>query len=182
MHLLPCPSCQSSIRVSPSQAGDATNCPACQTSVVIPRLGDLRKLPQEEDSAPSGSHAAVAAGASTSTWRRVTFVILGLIATASLLIAGFCGLRWSLIDNPFSTEVHIATIRDQYSGLSAAQLIREYEEMDRYGLDLAAPYKYKVTESIKNQWGMNAVIAAGVGGLAVLGAIAVSVSGRRKEG
>ena len=66
-------------------------------------------------------------------------MVLGLIATACLLVAGFCGIRWSLIDVSGTTEQHIANYREQYKGLTAAELIREYEQMEKYGLDLAAP-------------------------------------------
>ena len=75
--------------------------------------------------------------------RSAGFLVLGLIATASLLVAGFCGIRWVLIDVPNTTEEHIATYREEYRELSAAELIREYEQMDRYGIELVTPYKYK---------------------------------------
>jgi hypothetical protein len=108
-------------------------------------------------------------------------MVLGLIATACLLVAGFCGIRWSLIDVPLNTEQHIATYREQYKGLTAAELIREYEQMEKYGLDLASPYNYKKQERTKRRWGQNASIAAGLGGLAILGAAALAAFGRQKR-
>ena len=48
MYLLPCPSCQAPITVSPSQAGDTQVCPSCGETAAIPKLGDLRELPRAD--------------------------------------------------------------------------------------------------------------------------------------
>lgn len=178
MHLLPCPSCQASISVSPSQAGDETTCPKCQSSVVIPKLGQIRQLPLAEDG-PSGGQTVAKGEMETSSGRRAGFVVLSLIGTASLLAAGFCGIRWSLIDVPSSTEQHIARYREEYAKLSAAELVREYEDMEKYGVELGRPYRYKTMEMTKKKWGQNASIAAGIGGLAILGAVVLVGSGGR---
>ncbi len=109
------------------------------------------------------------------------FLVLGLIATASLLVAGFCGIRWVLIDVPNTTQEHIASMREQYRELSAAELIREYEQMDRYGIELVTPYKYKQLQIKKDSWGRNASIAAAVAGLAVLGGVCTRRHGPAKS-
>ncbi len=114
----------------------------------------------------------------TSSLQRAGFVVLSLIATASLLVAAFCGIRWSLIEVPATTDEHIAMYRVQYNNLSAAELIREYEQMDEYGLDLPGPYQYKTIELKKRKWGQNASIAAGIGGVAMLAACLLAVGGR----
>lgn len=177
MHLLPCPSCQASIPVSPSQAGDRTTCPNCQSSVAIPTLGKLRQLPLAEQAPPAGELRSIETGSRSGAG----FIVLGLIATACLLVAGFCGIRWSLIDVSATTEKHISSYREQYKALTAAELIREYEQMEKYGLDLASPYKYKQEERTKRKWGLNASIAAGLGGLAILGAAVLAASGRQER-
>ena len=128
MHLLPCPSCHAALPVSPSQAGDQTTCPECQATVAIPKLGELRRLPlAEQDSGISA--AGDQQGIESSSASRAGFVVLGLIAAASLLVAGFCGIRWSLIDVPATSDEHIARMREEYQKLSAAELIREYVDM-----------------------------------------------------
>lgn len=181
MHLLPCPSCQTPIPVSPSQAGNQTSCPTCQSRVDIPTLGELRKLSLAEESCqPDGTEGVDKTDRSIA--RSAGFLVLGLIATASLLVAGFCGIRWVLIDVPSTTDEHITEIREQYSELTAAELIREYEQMDRYSIDLVAPYNYKKLQITKDGWGRNASIAGAVGGLAILGAVALVVTGRRNRG
>lgn len=177
MHLLPCPSCQSSIEVSPSQAGDQAPCPSCHADVDIPKLGELRQLPLVEQQAT----ADAAPQSQTSAARSAGFLVLGLIATGSLLIAGFCGIRWVLIDVPNSTEEHISTLREQYKELSAAQLVREYEQMDEYDLDLSAPFEYKRIEKTKASWGRNASIAGTIGICAIMGAIGLAMTTQRNR-
>jgi hypothetical protein len=145
--------------------------------VAIPNLGQLRQLPLAE----RDSSVDPAVPVETSSWRRAGFLVLGLVAVASLVIAGFCGIRWSLVEVPFTTESHIAEVRKQYRETSAAQLIREYEQMEKLSLDLTGPYTYKKAEMKRDKWGQNASIAAAIGGLAILGAIALAVSGGRNR-
>ena len=129
MHLLPCPECGAEIPVSPSQAGDLTTCPGCQAQAAIPRLGDLRNLPLasqpvEGDAAPRDASAGLS----------MAFVFMGSIAAVSLLIGSFCWIRWYLVEVSNTTESHIASLREQYETLSPGRLIREYEDMEKYGL------------------------------------------------
>ncbi len=179
MHLLPCPACQAPIPVAPSQAGDHTNCPACEVEVDIPKLGQLRQLPLAESDvgAKVASTQRDAGGLSAG---QAGFVFLGVIATASLLIAGFCTIRWSLIEVPMTTEEHIAKFREAYQELKPAELIREYEQMEEFGLDIASPYNYQNVALEKRNWGRNASIAGGVAALSILGA-AVLAGGRRRN-
>ena len=138
MHLLPCPECEASIPVSPSQAGDQATCPACQAAVPIPKLGELRQLPLEGGQAAEAD-AAGPRELESSVWTRASFLLLGLLAVASLLIAGFCTIRWYLVEVVATSEQHVAQLREDYQGLSAAQLIREYEDIEKSGLDLPGP-------------------------------------------
>jgi hypothetical protein len=177
MHLLPCPACQSSIAVYPSQAGDVTKCPSCQETVEIPKLGQLRQLPQS-DSEDGGKSASLSRQSDSSSASRVAFVVVGVIATASLLIAGFCAIRWALIDVPDSTEGHISRLRETYKALTPAELIREYEQMEEYGTEMPMPYEYKRIELEKNKWGRNASIASAVTAVAILGLVFLIVAGR----
>lgn len=170
MHLLPCPSCQASISVSPSQAGDQVNCPECQSAVPVPKLGELRKLPQDDTlsvDTPSQSEG-----------RGFLFLILGLIGCVSLVIAGFCGIRWALIDVPATTEIHLVEVKERYESLSAAELVREYEDMDKYGLELATPFKYKVKELNKSAWGGK---AAGAGTVALIAFVLAFLFGNNRR-
>ena len=86
-----------------------------------------------------------------------------------------------MIDVPRTTEQHIEEIREQYRGLTAAELIREYEQMDRYDFDLVAPYNYKKLQIEKDRWGRNASIAGGVAALAFIAGFTLTTTGRRKQ-
>ena len=179
MHLLPCPNCQTPLSVAPSQAGDQIRCPSCQADVAIPKLGDLRRLPVAEPPPGGRSQAdapVVARGPSAAT---IGFVVLGLIATVSLLIAGFSTIRWAMLEAPETSQSHIETLREEYGKVNAAQLIREYEVMERYGLEMPSPYKYKQQQLIKSTWGRNALIAGTLAAVAVLGAVALALSVQR---
>jgi len=182
MHLLPCPHCDAKLSVAPSQAGDNMPCPECGQSVAIPSLGQIRQLPQAEQEASSTQSSGSATQSDVSAIRRAGFLLFGLIAIGSLMIAAYSGIRWYLIDVPATTEEHIAMIREEYAEAPAAQLIREFEDMERYGLELATPYRYKVIENERNDWGQNASIAGAIGGVAVLGAVLMAGIGRRRSG
>jgi hypothetical protein len=119
-------------------------------------LGDLRQLARCEANAGI-SHKS---GQELPIGRRIGSVVLGLLAVASLVMAGFCGLRWALLDVPMTTEQHLREVRETYADLDAARLIREYEDMEKYSLAIAVPYTYKTEQNIKNGWGRKAVIAA----------------------
>lgn len=177
MYLLPCSSCDASIPVSPSQAGNETICPECQTSVTVPKLGDLRGLPRD-DQQPAGD---LPQGGTMSSAGSMGFVVFGLIAAVCMLVAGFCGIRWSLIEVEMTTEEQIAYYEEQYQTLTAAQLIREFEQMDGDTFDTGGPSVYKAAELEKRDWGQNASIAGGIGLVSLLTAFAIAGSGRRNR-
>ena len=87
-------------------------------------------------------------------------MVLSLISLFSLLISGFCGIQWANVDAPITTATHLQDVRETYSKLEAARLIREFEDMEKYGLTIASPYQYKQQLNKKNAWGQKALIAA----------------------
>ena len=186
MHLLPCPHCQTPFHVSPSQAGETVNCPACHAEVPIPKLGEIRQLPRAEESAArdrkvGGAASGGSLGSEGSLGRKITFGIAGIAATVSLLVASYCGIRWALVEVPSTTEDHIATVREELSKRTAAELIREYEDMDNRIIDLEAPFPYKRKAIEKAGWGRNASIAAALGSIALLVAVGCALGGRPKQ-
>lgn len=180
MHLLPCPSCESSIEVAPSQAGNQITCPSCGASVPIPKLGQLRQLPRAEQSDQvRDTGAAREAGGGGGS---IAFGLLGLIATASLLIAGFCAVRWVLMEVPTDTESHIAELQAAYKDLKPAELIREYEQMEEFGLDMPMPYKYHTAQMERAVWGRNSLIAGGVFLISLAAAVMLGMTRPRTSG
>lgn len=111
---------------------------------------------------------------------RAGFGLAGLVVAASMLIAGYCGIRWAFIKVPATTEEHVATIRKELTTRTAAELVREYEDMEDRGIDLGLPFQYKEIANRRSKWGKDASIAASVGLVALLAAIGLALSGRRK--
>ncbi|TWU20551.1 hypothetical protein Pla52o_44290 [Novipirellula galeiformis] len=180
MYQLSCPHCQSVIAVSPSQAGDQTQCPSCGETVAIPRLRELRQLPQDEAQTASSDREAPPFE-EPGFAQRIGTVALGLICTASLLIAGYCGIRWATIEVPMTTQRHVQEIREIYPTRNPAELLREYEQMEEASLELPSPYLYKKIQEDKDGWGHNAMIAGGISIFTLAGAIFFASSGRSRR-
>lgn len=179
MHELICPHCGSLLAVAPSQAGDQIKCLSCQQTVDVPKLGVLKQLPKQQSSA-SAEEGSISFQDTGST-PRIGITALGLIATAALLIAGYCGIRWAMIDAKYSTQSHLAELRDAYADAKPAELIREYEQMQEASLELPHPYQYKVIENRKRGWGRNGAVAGSVALVAAIGAFFLGTSGRSKR-
>ena len=176
MHLLTCPNCQASIPVAKSQAGGQLTCPDCQNRLTIPKLGDLKQLPLADQ--PDESHD-FQPRTEISVARRFGSGLFAFITVIALLTAIYCGIRWFLIENPITTEQHVAELRTEYRTLDPARLIREYEAMEKYGLELPEPFKYKKIANNKWAWGRNALTAGGTGLLSLTMAILLGMSGRK---
>lgn len=177
MHQLPCPHCQTNLHVEPTQAGDSIDCPACGQRVPIPTLRDLRQLPRVEADRATPHHSAPSR---LGMGQRVAFGTLGAIALVGLLISGFCWVRWASVEVPITTEGHIDQLQEMYADLTAAELIREYQDIDQFGVDLAAPMTYRVAEMTKNRWKRNALASGGVSAVAILAAAALVLASRRR--
>ncbi len=174
MYLLPCPECQQTTSVSPSQAGDETKCQSCNAVIGIPKLGVLRNLPQTDEAMQKGD----AEPGSSNGGTNIGVAALGLLTLICLFIAGFAAIRWALIDVSDDTESHIAQILDEYETLDPARLIREYEHMETASLDMPAMFTYKAKELEKRGWGIRAMIAGLICLLSGIGTIAVASSRR----
>ena len=168
MYSLPCSHCGQPISVSASKAGQEVPCPHCESSVQVPKLGELKSLAPAAE-VDSNAPAAQAAG-SHSAAGSIVFVALAMLATACLLVAGFCGIRWYLIEVPLTTQQHISETKVALQDASAAQLIIEYESLEEYGIDVKKPFPYQMIANTKAKWGLNALVASAVGTAAVLGA------------
>ncbi len=177
MYLLTCSHCQTSIPVSPAQAGDEIPCPQCGEVARVPKLGELRQLPTAgTPGVPEVGPSEVASGG-----RTTGFVIFGGLATLCLLIAAFCGIRWALITVPSNTELHIDQMRQAYKEAQSAQLIREWEDMEKYGVDIVSAYNYQKIANEKRRWGTDAAVAGSIAGLCILAAWGFARSGRQPE-
>lgn len=175
MYSLPCNECDQPISVSASKAGQRIPCPQCGTEVVVPKLGELKRLPKasggpSSDTEGSANETDLGPSGNAASGSSIVFVTLAFLATACLIIAFYCGIRWFLIEVPTTTEQHIAATTAAMKKASAAQLIIEYESLEKFGIDVASPFPYQITANNKAKWGLNALVAASLGGVAVLGA------------
>lgn len=167
MPLLPCPFCSAVVDVPTSRAGSEIDCPSCHRSVPVPKLGELRKL----ESVPT-SPATNQTLAGSATGHRAAFALLMSIAAIAIVGASYCMVRFAAIDVPATTEDHIAEIEEVYAQLPAAQLVREWQDMENFSPQLANPYVYQVIANERSAWLRNALIgltiAAAAGVIAFL--------------
>ncbi len=179
MYPLPCPACQQTISVTNSQAGSSTTCPHCGNVVAVPKLGDLRRL--AEVAGPSTVPSAASSVNEGGEFRRAAFAVVITLAGIAGLGGGFCAIRYWNVDVPGTTEMHLEEVRATFKQVPASQLVREYQQMERYGLEVSQPYVYKKLELEKAGWLKNTMIALGIfGGLALL-AIILGSTGRRTK-
>jgi hypothetical protein len=171
MPLLPCPSCDQKISVVVSQAGSEIACPQCQKIVRIPNLGDLRRLAADSDTFAATANLRGSSTASPAIARRIVFAISLGIAGLATLVGGFCLVRYMNIEVPATTQSHIAEIEAMYPQASAAQLVREWQSMEKYSLEVTAPYNYKRTAIEKQSWLNRCLASLAVLAISMLSAI-----------
>lgn len=181
MHLLPCPNCQETVLVSPSQAGDSTHCKSCDASIDIPKLGELRKLPSAAPDLGSDASSKNNIRSENSTGRRIASTLLGCIAVMAVISAAYCGFRWASIEPSSSTEEYLATYREQYPIVESAVLIREYEDMEKISLDFPMPYKYKVSQNAKDHERNKAIGSGVVALITSILSIVIASTGRTSD-
>ena len=176
MPLLPCLHCDQKISVAISQAGSTVTCPGCKQELQIPKLGELRQLAAQAESPDRSMSANPSRGAVSepNSGRRMMFAALLAIMGTAAMAGLFCLVRYLVIEVSVTTQTHLEEIEHVYKQVPAAQLVREWQQMEKYGLDVATPYAYKKMEIEKASWGRNTLICLAVftvaGGLAsVLG-------------
>ncbi|MGI9472321.1 MAG: hypothetical protein ACR2NZ_12340 [Rubripirellula sp.] len=147
---------------------------------MIPKLGQLRQLPLVESSSDADPRDRGSVD-EPSRLAQAGFGVAGLVATGALLVAAFCGIRWALIEVPATSDEHIATIRERLSERSASELVREYEDMEKRGLELGVPFRYKEIAVEKAEWGRDASIAGAIGAAALALAFVCAMATRRNR-
>ncbi len=174
MPTLSCPHCSRPVEVATSRAGSDIQCPACDQTIAVPKLGELRQLENEQTAAPT----AAAAGRIGS---RVAFAVLLAIAAIAASIAAFCLIRYAAITVPETTEGHIASIEELYSQLSAAELVREWQEMEKFTPDVTGPYRYQHIAAEKAGWLRQGLIGLAVAATAAsIGVVLIALQPRRR--
>ena len=165
MFELTCPDCQSKVPVTPAKAGGEVPCTQCDRNITVPKLGELKTLPQVP---AAGASPADVAPRGLSGGRSMAFAVLGAISLLCFLGAAFCGVNWATIEVPATSQTHLDGLKESYQQLSAARLIREYEDITELGVDVPQPYPYRTIELRKQAWGNKAIAFAGGGLLAAV--------------
>jgi len=175
---LSCPQCDQKIMVAVSQAGSKTTCPNCQREVAIPTLRELRRLRDPSDSTdPSEKQQS----SESTTARRIVFAILMLIAGTTGIAGLFSAVRYVAIEVPATTETHVAEIERAYKQVPASQLVREWQQMEKFGLDSSTPYNYKRMAIEKARWGRNGLIGLCVFAMSVIVATMLGIRDSRQK-
>ncbi|EMI47135.1 hypothetical protein [Rhodopirellula sp. SWK7] len=170
MYQLTCPKCEAINEVSTAKAGGEISCSACHETIAVPKLGELRNLPSAE---PTSQERAASTAAGLSGGRSMAFAGLGLVCLLCLLGAAFCGVNWSNIEVPMTTERHLEMLEESYAEASSAQMIREFEDVTKYGVDIPTPLEYRTIELRKQAWAQKTMAFAGIAAVAFVLALFV---------
>jgi len=183
MPSITCPQCNQEVSVSISQAGAQVPCPGCEATIQVPKLGDLKRLTEAAAAANPHSHPPLlpSESADNQTTSRVLFGGALAMVGLSAIVATFCLVRYLSIEVPVTTEMHIEEIDRTYHSVSAAQLIREWQQMEKNALDVAFPYNYKKSETEKARWARNTAIAGAVSAAGILLAVFLGLADSRRR-
>lgn len=174
MPVLSCPACAAAIDVAISSAGSEVVCPQCQSTVAVPKLGELRKL--AERSSPAASDQAASTTQTldrddaAAPWR-VGFTALAAVTAVAIVLAGYCLMRWAAIEVPATTEAHIASVEQGYLHSPPAELIHDWQELEVYRPEFAGPYQYQAIANTRADWLHKGITAAVIAALAAAAAL-----------
>ena len=160
-YLLPCTNCGKQIPVEARQAGDEVRCP-CGRTTTVPRLLELRRLPEERAAESSNDDRRPAWGAKQRT------VMVGAIVTLiALCFAGWRGSTWPQSPiRPFAEEKFQAALSD----ISPAQSWGYWLFLRESGLSPVSPREWEAYENAltRAQIALAVAIAFALAGLAVV--------------
>ncbi|MGV3486170.1 MAG: hypothetical protein ACO1RT_17260, partial [Planctomycetaceae bacterium] len=108
----------------------------------------------------AGTRAPAATEASEGS--RVLFGGLLAIAGIAALAGAFCLVRYLAVEVPMTTEGHIEEVAQVFKQVPPAQLVREWQQMEKYGLDVTSPYRYHKLAIEKANWGRNGLICLAI--------------------
>lgn len=176
MYKLTCPHCAAINQVSAAKAGGEIDCAACHDTVAVPKLGELRTLPAVGET--SADKVAANAAVGLSGGRSLAFIALGLVCLLCLLGAAFCGVNWATAEVPMTTQKHLDLLKEDYAQVSSAQMIREFEDVTEFGVDIQNPLYYRTLELKREAWKSKTIAFASVAAAASVLAVLI---GRRRR-
>lgn len=165
MHLFTC-SCGEPFPVSPAQAGQSVECPHCGQANELPRLGDLKNLPVE-DQAESVKPARWSAG------RGIVFSILCAGLVAGIVSSLVCSYRWLSIPKPPTVAQVIQDGQADIDSRNAPQILEFWMTYARPGMGVRnKPYFAQVAE-YRSGWQTWAIASYAISALFLTASIIV---------
>jgi len=173
-YLLPC-SCGQSIPISPRQAGQEVDCPACQQTLKIPTLGAIKQLPLAE-----GTLAAPTAREAGSTMaKRLGFALLAVITVASLTTAGIAFYRAYSPDREGQSAQTVDDFLNEsferFDGLPPHELLilwKDYQDPGHFSKQIQPMFYRDLLR--REAWKRTGIAATGIGLLCLIGAIVLA--------
>jgi len=159
--------CGQSLLVNDAQAGSKVSC-ACGATIEVPKLRELRKLPQE--AAPLASQS-VRQPADSWNSRQAALFVAGAVTFLALLVSGVMILGRARLDSGWTPELQ-RTVDDEFvDALEPAQTIGAYQELRKSGLGEPHPASYMLNRETHQKLGgliQWSLAVAGLGAVAWL--------------
>lgn len=175
MYALIC-ECGETVSVTLRQAGNEISCPACNQPIKVPKLGELRKLPQMD--AVSDPELT---GQSISMGKRLAFAGCCMLAGIAFFVGAFCLVKAATIEVESTTEEHIASDLERLEQTPPGQVTELWREYMVYGLNDRRPFPYKRRADEKAAWIQRGIIGMSVAGIGVVAAVVLGRTGRKKR-
>lgn len=162
--------CGQNLLVGEAQAGSTVSC-ACGATVAIPKLRELRKLPQEEVVAAS---QAVRPTAGSWNARQATLFAAGTVTFLALLVTGVLMAGRARLHVGWTPELQ-RTLDDEFlDSLDPSDTITIYHELRAMGLGEQHPSNIML--NLETHRKLGGIIQWSLG-VAVIGAVAWLVAG-----
>jgi ribosomal protein S27E len=174
MYLLRCPQGHS-IQVSTASAGNEVQCPECGAAVPVPKLGDLRRLPQAADVSPVSTRVESGFGA------RLIFGILLLVAIVTGGISAYGCMRWYNLPVPYTSEDHIRMGREAIAEKSPAELMADWQQYESMALTERRPFPYQQIQNLRDHWKRVCFIPLSISAVCVAFGLIVLAVGRKSS-
>lgn len=165
-YLLPC-SCGQTVPVGASQAGGTVRCGACEASLEVPRLGELRDLPTAEPEK-----------ADTGGWSFRLGVVSCFLILAGLLAAGggWFAATEPKEPEPFDIAARMEAVETGVENMTPVELwqsyVNYYAPMGQFGIQEAkSPQDAYTQQAIETHRRYRNLLLMSAGGLVLLSAI-----------
>lgn len=174
MHLFTC-NCGKSFPVATKQAGQLVKCSACQETVTLPKLRDLKALPLDEASQGESQQKAKA----SSNWSFGRGSLFSALMFALLISVGYSAYgsyNWLSTPQQLTTEKMIEGGNEGLEKLEATALFKFWVDYGVPGIGYRRVPPYVLIQQKRDTWKQRSLIAYGVSAVLALGIAGVLVT------